>query len=202
MGKVVPFKKKQKPVPRGPKGGILLRVGQTWCKINNGEEVTIRKLDPKDSKGKQRVYFAPKRSRRFYWRDLAEMTFRGEYMEKSEYLVFSADTWKRFRQAAEAHGASDGIYRLFDIPTPDEVAEGLKEMEKPRKQPLPKKGELWRSKRPGTRGYVVFVISSVSINDGERIITFETTGLWGAGPAAGFRDDYVRIGWLGDIASQ
>lgn len=203
MAKLLKFPQKKKEVPRGPRGGILLRVGQTWCRNPDGREVVIRALGPKDHRGKQRVYFSNKRSRMPHWDELAEMSFRGNYMEKSSYIVFCRETEIAFRQMAEAHNAGDGIYRLFDMPTPEEYATGLTQVEKPRKQPVPKRGELWRSNHPGRRGYVIYLIKEVSRSQwGGYVITFVGRGFWGVGPCDEFRQERTRIGWLGEVPTK
>ncbi len=198
MGTVVHLKMKKKEVPRGPRGGIILKAGQTWCHNPSGEKVIIRKLGEKDERGKQRVWFSKKHSQGGYGRDLAEMTFRSNYFEESEWIKFTNETWQKWREHAKELGASDGIYRLFDQPTPSEL---LSEVSLRKRQPVPKRGELWRSNLSGKKGPWICLIKQVTRGDSQDpgyCITFVMRGGWGVQPCDDFRKEHTRIGWLGE----
>lgn len=199
MGKVIQFRKKEKELPRGPGGKILLRKGQVWCRVHDAREVVVRELRKEGDKGKFRVYFSNKRTRRQSWEDLAEATFRSNYMEKSIFIPFSNEVLRKFRAEAESLGAGDGLYRLFDLPTADELARGLMQVEKPRKQPMPKRGELWKSNRAGRNGPLIFLVERISRSPfGGLMVTFRMHGGFGVGPSEDFRESRTRIGWLGE----
>lgn len=179
----------------------MLRKGQMWCRIHDAREVVVRDLKSEGVAGKQRVYFSKKHARRESWEDLAEATFRSTYMEKSVFIAFNAEVWQRFRKDAEAHGAGDGLYRLFDIPTPDELARGLAVVEQPPRQPVPKRGELWKSNCTGRNGCpTIFLVDKVSRSPfGGLTITFRMRGGFGVGPCDDFRETRTRIGWLVEL---
>jgi hypothetical protein len=203
MGNVLhlKLKRKEKAVPRGPRGKILLKVGQVWCRIHGSKEVIIRKLGDRNDKGKQRVWYSEKHSRG-YWNEVAEMTFRMNFMEKETYRIFSIETWQKWRQEAESLGVSDAVYRLFDQPVPSEL---MSEVAVRRRQPVPKRGELWKSNHVGRNGPWICLVQKVMRGDewdpGYRI-RFVMRGGWGVQPCDSFRGENTRIGWLGECLSQ
>lgn len=75
--------------------------------------------------------------------------------------------------------------------------EGLSEVRHP--QPVPKKGELWKSDYEGRGGPRIYLIKEVSRSPfGGLVITFLIRGGWGVQPADSFREEKTRIGWLGE----
>ena len=97
MTTIVTFPKKSNP--RGPRGRILIRKGQTWIQIHSRRQFVIR--DIINHKGKVRVLFSEKRKHNACLENLSEQTFRSSYMILDEYIVFENELYEKLSSMSE-----------------------------------------------------------------------------------------------------